>query len=148
MPKFLETKLKKEYGENSAVPFKVMNSIGAMRGNKETEKGREMEAQHEKDTAMKKATAEPMREMRIEIHRGPAPKRNVTGFTVHHHMMPKASGKSSAFYEDTSHSVPFGADQHEKMMDHVEEHLGAQMGGGEAKAAAEAPEKEGDAEGE
>jgi hypothetical protein len=144
MPKFLETKLKKEYGENSAVPFKVMNKIGAMHGNKETEKGREMEAKHEKDTAMKKATAEPMREMRIEIHRGPAPKRKVTGFTVHHHMLPKAAGKSSAFYEDTSHSVPFGADQHEKMMDHVEEHMSGQMSGGgsEAKAAAEGREEE------
>jgi hypothetical protein len=145
MPKFLETKLKKEYGENSAVPFKVMNKLGAMHGNKETAKGREMEAQHEKDTAMKKATAEPMREMRIEIHRGPAPKRKVTGFTVHHHMMPKASGKSSAFYEDTSHSVPFGADQHEKMMDHVEEHMSGQVGGGsEAKAATAPAEEEGE----
>ena len=146
MPKFLETKLKKEYGENSAVPFKVMNKIGAMRGSKETEKGRAMEAKHEKDTAMSKATkasAEPMREMRIEIHRGPAPKRQVTGFTVHHHMLPKAAGKSSAFYEDTSHSVPFGADQHEKMMDHVEEHMSAQVGSGsEAKAAPEDEDKE------
>ena len=46
MPKFLEKKLKKEYGENSAIPYKVMNSIGAMRGNKETAKGRAMQKKH------------------------------------------------------------------------------------------------------
>lgn len=46
MPKFLETKLKKEYGAKSAVPFKVMNSIGAMKGNKETPKGVAMEKKH------------------------------------------------------------------------------------------------------
>lgn len=47
MPKFLEDKLKKEYGKNSKIPYKVMNSIGAMRGNKETAKGAEMERKHE-----------------------------------------------------------------------------------------------------
>lgn len=46
MPKFLEQKLKREYGADSAVPYKVMNAIGAMRGNKETAKGRAMEAKH------------------------------------------------------------------------------------------------------
>ena len=66
-----------------------------------------------------------MREMRIEIHRGP--KNKVTGFTVHHHMMPKAT-KSMAFSENTTHSHPFGVDQHAAMMDHVEEHTGAQLG--------------------
>jgi len=50
MPKFLEQKLKKEYGSNSAVPYKVMNAIGAMHGSKETAKGRAMEAKHERDT--------------------------------------------------------------------------------------------------
>ena len=48
MPKFLERKLKAEYGANSAVPYKVMNAIGAMRGNKETPKGAAMEAKHER----------------------------------------------------------------------------------------------------
>ena len=129
MPKFLEDKLKREYGQNSAVPFKVMNKIGAMRGNKETEKGRELEQKHQEDTMKKpgmKMSASPMREMRIEIHRGP--KQEVTGFTVHHHMMPQSQGKSGAFMENTEHSQPFGADQHEAMMDHVDEHLSAQMG--------------------
>jgi hypothetical protein len=46
MPQFLEKKLKTEYGANSSVPYKVMNAIGAMRGNKETAKGRAMQAKH------------------------------------------------------------------------------------------------------
>ena len=49
MPKFLEKKLKAEYGENSKIPYKVMNKIGAMRGNKETAQGEEMEAKHQAD---------------------------------------------------------------------------------------------------
>jgi hypothetical protein len=63
-----------------------------------------------------------MREMRIEVHRGKDGK--VTGHTVHHHMQPKKAGKSGAFVEETHHSFPFGAGQHEAMMDHVSEHLG------------------------
>jgi hypothetical protein len=43
----LERKLKKEYGSKSDVPYKVMNKIGAMRGNKETAKGRAMDKKHE-----------------------------------------------------------------------------------------------------
>jgi len=46
MPAFLESKLKSEYGQNSAIPYKVMNSIGAMRGNKITAKGRSMQRKH------------------------------------------------------------------------------------------------------
>lgn len=46
MPKFLEAKLKAEYGQNSTIPYKVMNSLGAMKGNKETAKGAEMERKH------------------------------------------------------------------------------------------------------
>lgn len=56
MPKFLETKLKAEYGANSAIPYKVMNVIGAMRGNKETAKGAAMQKKHDrlsKDAVMK-----------------------------------------------------------------------------------------------
>jgi hypothetical protein len=49
MPEFLETKLKREYGEHSAVPYKVMNAKGFMHGNKETAKGRRAEAKHERD---------------------------------------------------------------------------------------------------
>ena len=54
MPKFLEDQLKQEYGANSAVPYKVMNSIGAMRGNQETAKGRAMTAKHERDRQSKR----------------------------------------------------------------------------------------------
>ena len=46
MPKFLEEKLKKEYGSDSSIPYKVMNSLGVMKGSKETAKGRAMDAQH------------------------------------------------------------------------------------------------------
>ena len=123
MPKFLEEKLKREYGEKSAVPYKVMNSLGVMRGNRETEKGREMEAKHEKDTAMKSHN---LREMRIEFHRGP--KNEVTGHTVHHHMMPSKASKSGAFMEETHHSFPFDAkgesSTHGAMIDHIAEHAG------------------------
>ncbi len=54
MPEFLEKKLKASYGAKSKVPYKIMNAMGAMRGNKETDKGREMEAKHRRD--MKKYT--------------------------------------------------------------------------------------------
>ena len=46
MPKVLEVKLKKQYGAKSAVPYKIMNAKGLMRGNKEL-KGRAMQ---KKDT--------------------------------------------------------------------------------------------------
>jgi len=47
MPKFLEDKLKKEYGADSSTPYKIMNKIGAMHGNKITAAGKEMERKHE-----------------------------------------------------------------------------------------------------
>lgn len=49
MPKFLEEKLKRKYGAKSAIPYKIMNSMGAMKGSKETAKGRAMAKKH-KDT--------------------------------------------------------------------------------------------------
>jgi len=49
MPKFLEEKLEKEYGKGNPRVYKTMNAIGAMRGNKETAKGRAMEKKHERD---------------------------------------------------------------------------------------------------
>jgi len=55
MPKFLEDKLKQEYGADSSIPYKVMNSIGAMRGNKETAKGQAMEKKHDSDVKKGKA---------------------------------------------------------------------------------------------
>ena len=56
MPAFLEQKLKHQYGSNSDVPYKVMNAIGAMHGNKETPKGKQMEKKHKADQ-VKKAKA-------------------------------------------------------------------------------------------
>ena len=50
MPAFLEKKLKEKYGKDSDVPYKIMNSIGAMHGNKETKKGVQMEEKHKRDT--------------------------------------------------------------------------------------------------
>lgn len=49
MPKFLENKLKAEYGKDSKIPYMVMNKLGAMRGNKETAKGKAMEKKHVAD---------------------------------------------------------------------------------------------------
>jgi len=49
MPAFLEKKLKAKYGQNSATPYKIMNSIGAMHGNQETPKGKAMAKKHARD---------------------------------------------------------------------------------------------------
>ena len=57
MPAFLEAKLKNEYGAHSAVPFKVMNAMGAMHGNRETAKGRSMARKHESDMARGKSVS-------------------------------------------------------------------------------------------
>ena len=38
--------LKAEYGANSSIPYRIMNKLGAMRGNKITAKGRAMERKH------------------------------------------------------------------------------------------------------
>jgi hypothetical protein len=46
MPKFLEDKLRKEYGNNPHAIYDTMNKIGAMHGNKETAKGMSMERKH------------------------------------------------------------------------------------------------------
>ena len=51
MPKFLEEKLRAEYGDNPHAIYGTLNKIGAMRGNKETAKGRAMEAKHRRDMA-------------------------------------------------------------------------------------------------
>ena len=52
MPKFLEDKLKKEYPGNPGAVYGTMNKLGAMKGNKETAKGRAMEKKHAKDAKM------------------------------------------------------------------------------------------------
>ena len=49
MPKFLEDKLKREYPNNPQAVYATLNSIGAMHGNKETARGRAMQAKHDRD---------------------------------------------------------------------------------------------------
>lgn len=69
MPKFLEQKLRQEYGADSAVPYKVMNALGYMRGNKETAKGAAAEAKHERDQAAKPAKgAHPAKNLGKYLH--------------------------------------------------------------------------------
>lgn len=48
MPKFLEAKLRAEYGNNPRAIYGTLNRLGAMRGNKETAKGKAMQAAHVK----------------------------------------------------------------------------------------------------
>lgn len=47
MPDFLEKKLRAEYGDNPHAIYGTMNAIGAMSGNRLTQKGREMESKHD-----------------------------------------------------------------------------------------------------
>jgi len=61
MPAFLESKLKARYGQKSAIPYKIMNSIGAMRGNKETAKGKAMQAKHNRKMVSVKSLMTPRR---------------------------------------------------------------------------------------
>jgi hypothetical protein len=53
MPKFLEDKLKAEYPGNPGAVYGTMNKIGAMKGNKETALGRQMERKHKADVGKK-----------------------------------------------------------------------------------------------
>jgi hypothetical protein len=48
MPDFLERKLRREYGNNPRAIYGTMNNMGAMRGNKETAKGKAMQRKHDK----------------------------------------------------------------------------------------------------
>lgn len=43
MPRILEEKLKREYPGNPHAVYGTLNKIGAMKGSKETKKGRSME---------------------------------------------------------------------------------------------------------
>lgn len=55
MPDFLEKKLKSEYGQKSAIPYKIMNSKGYMAGPNITAKGIQLEAKHKRDMARGRA---------------------------------------------------------------------------------------------
>lgn len=54
MPKFLEQKLKKEYPNNPGAVYGTLNRIGAMKGNKETAKGKAMQKKHQEDALKSK----------------------------------------------------------------------------------------------
>lgn len=54
MPRFLIDKLKREYPNNPSAVYGTLNNLGAMHGNKETAKGRAMEAEHERDIKKKR----------------------------------------------------------------------------------------------
>lgn len=58
MPEFLIKKLEAEYGKNNPRVWQTLNAIGAVHGNKETAKGAEMEAKHERDMRSKKASGQ------------------------------------------------------------------------------------------
>lgn len=109
MPKFLEQKLKAEYGNNPHAIYGTMNAIGAMHGNKETEKGREMETKHMKD------------ERSHGFHRTEIEHHTDGSHTVKHWPMAKKS-KSGAFhemYEPTSYSAEDGHELMAKMGNHL-----------------------------
>ena len=54
MPAFLEKKLKQEYPNNPSAVYATMNALGAMRGNKETAKGKAMQRKHNAKVSKKK----------------------------------------------------------------------------------------------
>lgn len=56
VPRFLEKKLKRRYGADSSIPYKIMNSLGYMRGNQETAAGRAAEQKHKRDVKSAKRT--------------------------------------------------------------------------------------------
>jgi hypothetical protein len=110
MPKFLEKKLRAEYGDNPHAIYGTMNKLGAMRGNKITAKGREMEKKHEA-----KMTKAPFHHTEITHH-------DDGSHTVEHIPHMKVAGKSGAFMDRgalTSYSVPDG----EALMGKLHEHL-------------------------
>ena len=110
MPEFLEKKLRAEYGNNAHAIYGTMNKIGAMKGNKETAKGREMEKEH-----MEKEHATPFRSTHIDHH-------SDGSHTVRHepHMKPSKSPAFVERVEDTSYSAEDG----HALMAKLHEHLG------------------------
>ena len=71
MPRFLEEKLKKEYGADSKIPYKVMNKLGVMKGNKETPKGKREEKKHEADEKKREVASKMVPKGHRQIPHGP-----------------------------------------------------------------------------
>jgi len=55
LPEFLEKKLKAEYPNDKAAPYKIMNAKGLMRGSKTTKKGEALQRKHDRDVKSGKA---------------------------------------------------------------------------------------------
>lgn len=114
MPKFLEAKLRAEYGNNAHAIYGTMNKLGAMHGNKITAKGREMERKHEADMK-KEGPGHGYHHTMITHH-------SDGSHTVEHHPHVKPSGKSAAFMdrgEPTTYSAPHGAALIGKLKEHL-----------------------------
>lgn len=60
MPKFLEKKLRQEYGDNDSAIYGTMNKLGFMKGSKITAKGKAAEREH---TIKKKKKVEHLKGM-------------------------------------------------------------------------------------
>jgi hypothetical protein len=110
MPAFLEKKLKAEYGDNPHAIYGTMNKIGAMKGNKETAKGKAMEKKHEAKMKFERTHIE---------HLGDG-----THVVTHHPAMKPS--KSGAFSEATGAPIKYSA-KSEELMPKMAEHLGVKM---------------------
>ena len=110
MPKFLETKLKKEYPNNPHAVYGTMNAIGAMKGNKITAKGREMEKKHEAKMEHGFASTH------IKHH-------GDGSHSVEHIPHPKSAGKSGAFMEHGA-ATSYSAGNTHELLGKMSQHLG------------------------
>lgn len=139
MPRFLEQALRHEYSKKGKhgkaldhAVYGTLNSIGAMKGSKETEKGKEMEKKHMAD--QKKA---PFHMTRITHH-------DDGSHTVEHepHMKPSKGG---AFIE-RGDAKSYSAENGKSLMSKLHEHLGIgaaaapKSDGKEIEAAAHEPQ--------
>lgn len=114
MPKFLEQKLRSEYGNNPSAIYGTMNKIGAMHGNKETAKGRQMEKKHEEKMA------------KTSFHHTHIQHHDDGSHTVEH--FPHSKRKSAGFMEQ-GEPKSYSAGDGEELMDKLHEHLGVGEGG-------------------
>jgi len=145
MPKFLENALRHEAAKKGLrgkhadkYVFGAMNNMNAMKGNKETAHGREMEKKHMAKESKSEAP-QTMKGMHIEVNRGEGGK--VTGHMVTHEFEPKATS-SGAFMERPKAETHMFGPKGEKvgdgmeMMAHLKKHLG--IGAAPAPKTAEA----------
>lgn len=117
MPKFLENKLRAEYGNNPHAIYGTMNKLGAMHGNKETAKGREMEKKHMHDFSHTTIT-----------HHSDG------SHTIQHHGNAKR-GKSGAFSERSG--MKYSAGSGAEMVAKLKQNLGLESPEHEAEEGAD-----------